>query len=139
MTPEEAIERLDSMQSQIIHGKRIFGDIADIIRNSRVVREACLKEVSEALETDASNPSLLFLHRILANNHPDGISAFGPQNIEETLKSKRELELEELLKSAHCIAIRKGEGTAWEEFAQRIQKSGIGSVTARTYRVWRDS
>lgn len=32
MTPQEAIERLDKMQSQIIHGSRIFGEIADVIR-----------------------------------------------------------------------------------------------------------
>lgn len=32
MTRKEAIEKLDQMQSQIIHGSRIFGDIADVIR-----------------------------------------------------------------------------------------------------------
>jgi len=52
-----------------------------------------------------------------------------------TAKTKRELELEDLLRSAHCIALRKGEGTAWERFATSIQNAGVGSVTARTYRV----
>lgn len=52
-----------------------------------------------------------------------------------TAKTKRELDLEELLRSAHCIALRNGEGTAWERFAESIQKAGVGSVTARTYRV----
>ena len=32
-TAKEAIENLDSMQRQIIHGKRTFGDIADVIRD----------------------------------------------------------------------------------------------------------
>lgn len=32
MTPSEAIQELDAMQRQIIHGSRIFGDIADVIR-----------------------------------------------------------------------------------------------------------
>ena len=32
MTPGQAIEKLDEMQRQIIHGKRIFGDIADMLR-----------------------------------------------------------------------------------------------------------
>jgi hypothetical protein len=44
-------------------------------------------------------------------------------------------ELVELLRSARCIAERKGEGTAWERFSDSIAKAGIGSVTARTYRV----
>jgi len=52
-----------------------------------------------------------------------------------TAKTKRELDLEDLLRSAHCIALRKGEGTAWERFAMSIQNAGVGSVTARTYRL----
>jgi len=47
----------------------------------------------------------------------------------------RELELEDLLISARAIAERKGEGTAWKRFSERLQKAGIGSVTARTFRV----
>lgn len=34
-----------------------------------------------------------------------------------TAKTKRELELEDLLRSAHAIAVRKGESTAWERFS----------------------
>ena len=48
---------------------------------------------------------------------------------------KRELELTELLRSAHHIAKRQGEDVAWERFAKSIHDAGIGSVTARTYRV----
>ena len=55
-----------------------------------------------------------------------------------TAKTKRELELEYLLRSAHAIAARKGEDTAWETFAKSIQKAGIGSVTARVYKNPRD-
>lgn len=37
-----------------------------------------------------------------------------------TAKTRRELELEDLLVSALNIAERKGEGTAWDIFAERI-------------------
>lgn len=52
-----------------------------------------------------------------------------------TARTPRELDLEDMLRSAHCIAVRRGEGTAWERFAASIARLGIGSVTARTYRV----
>lgn len=52
-----------------------------------------------------------------------------------TAKTKRELELEELLISARAIASRKGEGTHWGRFDASIAKMGIGSITARTYRI----
>ena len=51
------------------------------------------------------------------------------------VKTRREFELEELLRSARCIAERKGEGTHWERFSNSIGELGIGSITARTYRV----
>jgi len=44
-------------------------------------------------------------------------------------------EREELLISARCIAQRKGVDTAWERFDGAIQKLGIGSVTARVFKV----
>jgi hypothetical protein len=44
------------------------------------------------------------------------------------------LEIEELLRSAHCIAARKGENVAWDRFAASVAKLGIGNVTARTYK-----
>jgi hypothetical protein len=52
-----------------------------------------------------------------------------------TAKTKRELELEELLRSAACIAARKGESTAWDRFAASLAEAGISPITARTYRV----
>ena len=52
-----------------------------------------------------------------------------------TAKTSRELELEDLLRSAHAIAERKGADTAWERFAARCKEQGIGSVTARVYKV----
>ena len=33
MKPKEAIEKLESMQKQIIDGNNVFGDIADVIRS----------------------------------------------------------------------------------------------------------
>ena len=52
-----------------------------------------------------------------------------------TAKTKRELELEELLRSACAIAERKGEGTHWGRFQDSIQQMGLNGVTARTYRM----
>lgn len=52
-----------------------------------------------------------------------------------TAKTARELELEDLLTSAHAIAKRKGEDVAWERFSERLKSAGIGSVTAKPFRV----
>jgi len=52
-----------------------------------------------------------------------------------TAKTKRELELEELIRSACAIADRKGEGTHWERFIASANQLGLNGVTARTYRV----
>lgn len=43
-------------------------------------------------------------------------------------------DLEDLLRSAHCIADRKGEDTAWETFSARIASFGIGPVTAKVFK-----
>lgn len=43
--------------------------------------------------------------------------------------------LEDLLRSAHCIALRQGADTAWDTFAASIKAAGIGTVTARVYKV----
>lgn len=51
------------------------------------------------------------------------------------MKSKREEELEDLLTSARCIAQRKGVDTHWERFDAQIAKAGIGSVTAKVFKV----
>jgi hypothetical protein len=51
-----------------------------------------------------------------------------------TAKTKRELDLEDLLTSARCIAQRKGDDTHWETFDARIASFGIGSVTARVFK-----
>ncbi len=44
-------------------------------------------------------------------------------------------ELTDLLRSARCIAERKGADTAWERFSERIGALGIGSVTAKVFKV----
>ena len=48
---------------------------------------------------------------------------------------KVETELRDLLTSARAIAERNGEGTHWGRFSARIGELGIGSITARTFRV----
>lgn len=47
----------------------------------------------------------------------------------------REAELEDLLVSARAIAEREGLDTAWERFSNRLKAAGIGSITAKTFRV----
>jgi len=46
--------------------------------------------------------------------------------------------LEDLLRSARCIAQRKGADTAWERFDASVAKAGVGSITARVYKVLPD-
>jgi len=50
-------------------------------------------------------------------------------------QAKRIEELEDVLRSAHCIAERRGVETAWDLFAGRIAGLGIGSVTPRVFKV----
>ncbi len=52
-----------------------------------------------------------------------------------TAKTGRELELEDLLISARCIAQRKGVDTAWDRFDTRLGEAGIGSITAKVFKV----
>lgn len=52
-----------------------------------------------------------------------------------TAKTKREMELEDLLTSARAIAERRGQDTAWERFSERLAVAGIGSVTAKVFKV----
>src|SRR5690349_4788907 len=77
MTPQIAIEKLDDMQRQIIHGSRIFGDIADVIRNLEAVRLSALTSVAEVInglpDDSVLNRRAELAHRILANNNPDGL------------------------------------------------------------------
>lgn len=54
------------------------------------------------------------------------------QNI---VKTKREQELEDLLRSACAIAEREGRGTHWGRFIASINKLGLNGITARTYRI----
>jgi hypothetical protein len=52
-----------------------------------------------------------------------------------TAKTKRELELEDILTSARAICQRYGKDTAWQRFDNRIAEMGIGSVTAKVFKV----
>ncbi len=48
-------------------------------------------------------------------------------------KPNREKQLEELLRSACCIAEREGQNTAWARFAKSIYDLGLNGITARPY------
>jgi hypothetical protein len=78
MNSKDAIKRLDEMQSQIIHGSNIFGDIADVIRNLEAVRIAALAEVCRIIEETEKSPPIskasLLAHRILACSDPAGVN-----------------------------------------------------------------
>lgn len=52
-----------------------------------------------------------------------------------TAKTKRELELEDLLSSARAIAQRSGAETAWERFDQRVASFGISAITPKIFKV----
>ncbi len=43
--------------------------------------------------------------------------------------------LQDLLSSARVIAQRNGEDTAWQRFDERIASLGIGTITAKTFKV----
>ncbi len=64
----------------------------------------------------------------------DGLMMGQAANEIERLR-KIEDELRDVLTSARAIAERNGEGTSWVRFSARIGELGIGSVTARTFRV----
>lgn len=51
-----------------------------------------------------------------------------------TAKTAREIELEDLLTSARCIAQRNGHDTHWKRFDERLASAGIGSVTAKVFK-----
>lgn len=67
----------------------------------------------------------------------DSVSATRDAQWIEYLKIEREKtkQLSELLSSAYAIALRKGNGTAWNRFAKSIENLGISPITARTYRI----
>lgn len=44
-------------------------------------------------------------------------------------------ELRDLLVSAHAIAKRHGENTAWKRWSERLTNAGIGHVTAKVFKV----
>lgn len=90
MTTKEAIERLDSMQNQIVqfHSKHTFRDIADVILNLEAVRIAALKQVAKHEETVGASDCLYLAHRILANNNPEGLSSVA------NLEAKRNEEIQ---------------------------------------------
>ena len=50
-------------------------------------------------------------------------------------KTARELELEDLLRSACNIAERQGKDTHWLRFIESVNRAGLNGVTARTYKV----
>lgn len=55
---------------------------------------------------------------------------------EETeVQQKRIAELDDLLRSACCIAMRQGVETHWGRFIASVEKLGLNGITARTYRI----
>lgn len=52
-----------------------------------------------------------------------------------TAKTKRELELEDILTSVREVCSRKGEDVHWGRLDNRIASLGIGNITAKTFRI----
>lgn len=52
-----------------------------------------------------------------------------------TAPTPRESELADILTSVRAICQRKGQSTAWKRLDERIRITGIGSITAKTFRV----
>lgn len=51
-----------------------------------------------------------------------------------TAKTKRELDLEDLLRSAYAIAERRGVDTDWDAFKSQIYGHSLSGVNARTFK-----
>lgn len=72
------------------------------------------------------------------SNHERGLILDALNNLpvtEHVTLRERVIELSDLLASARAIAQRKGEDTAWERFDERLNGAGIGSVTAKVFKV----
>ena len=52
-----------------------------------------------------------------------------------TAKTARELQLVDLLTSARAIAQRGGADTAWDRFDAAVENAGVGSITAKVFKV----
>lgn len=70
-------------------------------------------------------PTLRLFDGLMTNRAADEIEAL----------RTRMAELEDLLTSARAICERRGDLTAWERLDARIEKFGIGKITAKTFRV----
>lgn len=88
LTPKEAIEKLDAMHRQIIHGKNTFREIADVIRELQV--EASLHQNIQRAAIDLPEGWTI---QISVENHsgwvdlqtPDGnsVDVSGDRNLAE--------------------------------------------------------
>lgn len=102
---------------------------------------SALRAAVDFLNNDEAR-DLLGLHRIRVNSElmtrgqvADLLQAALATTDATPAPAQRERDMEELLRSAHAIAVRRGTGTAWDRFAASIAQLGIGAVTARTYRL----
>ena len=65
MKREEAIEKLERMQRQIVHGTNIFGDIANIIRKDGEKLNRIHSVATGAERTQSDNDALILVARII--------------------------------------------------------------------------
>lgn len=114
------------------HRVRIFEHVD---ARARATREAILGPPNEQNQ-DTPCPELLTLStegRVDFEGDPS-LEWIDAEVVDEA-KTPRELEMEELLRSACAIAERNGHGTHWKRFIASINKLGLNGITARTYRV----
>lgn len=68
------------------------------------------------------------------------LSQFTTATTSKELKlENRVKDLEDLLRSAHCIGMREGRDTNWAAFCGQIQRVGIGYVTAKVFKTPHES
>ena len=94
----------------------------------------CLKKANSQTEEMERN---WYLEQNKTESLTEELAAIrsAPEMEEVNLLLSRNEELRDLLTSARAIAERKGADTAWERFSQRLADAGIGSVTAKVFKV----
>lgn len=94
-----------------------------------VIRElADLWELQASMDADPANAQKRETLRMCADTLKTMMEMMPPR------VSQREMQMEEILRSCHAVAKRRGEATAWNRLSKSIEAMGIGYVTARTYR-----
>jgi len=111
-----------SLESQWLHEKENVEWQKQKVRNLRIAADAAGRTISDSNE---------YANERFTND----MAKINQRDAEIKLLISRNEELRDLLTSARAIAERKGADTAWERFSQRLADAGIGSMTAKVFKV----